>query len=398
MLRLALALLTISATGCGLYTGDDEPPPPCYPYAALSIAQEQRDPYTGTCNPGYYPCDDRCGPCPAYESADAIAPGPACYGACSGLDEQSCLASTECHAQYDVGGFIAGTVFNECWDIAPLPVTSGNACEGLDAWSCAMAEDCIGVFEVQHGPDDGILGRTFSYCAAQPVGGSCAAATCAPGTHCVEECVSACPDPGMGPGPEDPTCTTYCEARCIPDEPYSCAVIDCGPGYTCVEQCDSMDPTMGGPGYCYPACIPVPNHDPGECYAPVACDALPPACPTGTVAGVLNGCWSGYCIPEANCGPSDPGGCDPADGTCLVGPPMCPSGTIPGTSGGCYTGYCIPESSCPAVPCEALTDETTCLSRPECSAVYAGTNCTCLPDGSCTCESQEFSRCETWWL
>ncbi|MCX5742618.1 MAG: hypothetical protein NT062_08995, partial [Proteobacteria bacterium] len=265
----------------------------------------------------------------------------------------------------------------------------------LDAYSCAMHDDCVSQFEVTYGPTDAIQSRYFAACAPEPItGGSCLATTCGPGTHCEEQCTGACP-PDAGGMP----CDVYCAPTCVPDPTYSCANVDCGAGYMCVEQCDPLTatPTMGGTGGigCWPSCVQIVN-DPGECYGAVACDALPPACPADTTAGVLNGCWSGYCIPTSQCGPQDPGTCDAA--TCATPPPSCPSGTTAGVKNGCYTGYCIPDSSCPQLPCEALTDEASCQARMECSAVYSGDNCTCLPDGTCTCTSQTFARCETWVL
>jgi hypothetical protein len=40
---------------------------------------------------------------------------------------------------------------------------------------------------------------------------------------------------------------------------------------------------------------------PGRCFEPVACDALPPKCPSGTTPGVVDLCWSGACIPDDLC-------------------------------------------------------------------------------------------------
>jgi hypothetical protein len=42
---------------------------------------------------------------------------------------------------------------------------------------------------------------------------------------------------------------------------------------------------------------------PGRCWDPVACDAAPPACPTGTVPGIANGCYTQACIPTDLCEP-----------------------------------------------------------------------------------------------
>ena len=47
-------------------------------------------------------------------------------------------------------------------------------------------------------------------------------------------------------------------------------------------------------------CIPE-GSSPGDCQSPISCDALPPACPTGTTPGRANSCWTGACIPTRLC-------------------------------------------------------------------------------------------------
>lgn len=418
---LCFATITIvTATGCDLYWSDDGDDdvicltPPALPY---------RNPETGVCEPygggggGCGPCE----PCPlGAPETGALPAWPACYGSCQGLDEFTCGATAGCHlATYDYGyddgpmpvppgtgsgGGMGDTPdgpypsrYAECWDIAPLPVDSYSDCWNLDAYGCAMADHCVSNMFTSY---DGAGGTKFGYCSPeQPTTWTCENVDCGFGYHCEEQCYPYDPaDPMTGGG------MGGCYPTCVPDG-NSCAAVDCGPGYTCVERCDGgggptdpMDPTGGGgttpPGYCYTECVEIVN-EPGECYGDVWCDAIPPACPVGTTPGVLNGCYSGYCIPETNCGPADPGGCEPA--ICAVAPPSCPMGSIAGTKNGCYTGYCIPQSSCPALPCEALTDEMSCWARMECTAIYTGDDCTCTPTG-CSCTSQTFDRCETWWF
>ncbi|MBA3541372.1 MAG: hypothetical protein H0T79_17300 [Deltaproteobacteria bacterium] len=409
MLRLAAAAVLLSSlAGCDLYWEDD-PPQPCAYY--LTPAQDHRNPETGVCEPNYgggggcgYEDDGYCGPCPAAASDSISQQWPTCYGACSNLDEYSCLAEPGCHAAYNANARAdAGPAFMACWDIAPLPVAQGY-CEGLDAYSCAMHDDCAGYFEVEYGPDDSMSGSRFSFCGSEQPTAGCLATTCAPGTHCEEQCYGDCGtgtgDPMTGACPAE---SMSCYPMCVPDNTYSCANVDCGPGYQCVEQCDGgggkdpMDPTGGAPepGYCYPTCIQIVN-EPGECYGELWCDAVPPACPSpATTPGVANGCYTGYCIPVAQCGPQDPGSCEPA--ACAVPAPSCPSNTTAGVKNGCWTGYCIPDAACPQVPCEAVTTEAACLGRMECTPVYTGSDCTCDPSG-CTCTSQAFSRCESWLL
>ena len=136
--------------------------------------------------------------------------------------------------------------------------------------------------------------------------------------------------------------------------------------------------------------------DPGSCTGQVACDALPPSCPSGTTPGRANGCWTGYCIPNYACGPVDPGQCY-GSLTCATPAPNCPSGTTPGILNGCPTGFCIPTSDCPAAACETLTNEGACDARNDCVSVYEGTNCTCYPSG-CTCEVLTWDHCEAGYM
>jgi hypothetical protein len=88
--------------------------------------------------------------------------------------------------------------------------------------------------------------------------------------------------------------------------------------------------------------------DPGSCVGEVLCDALPPQCPSGTIAGRRNGCW---------------------------------------------TGYCIPYAECDQLPACSTLDEADCIGRSDCSPLYHGNNCTCTMTG-CTCQSWTFDACE----
>jgi len=158
----------------------------------------------------------------------------------------------------------------------------------------------------------------------------------------------------------DPQCSsTYFEdssgntsfLSCTDNAQQGC---DCGSGFHCVDECpaeacpppppDGSGTSCGG---CTPSCVP--NTDPGECTGTVLCNIAPPACPVGTTAGIANNCYTGYCIPNANCGPA---------------------------------------------ACASLTDAGSCTARPDCEAVYMGSNCTCDNTG-CTCTTLTFERCET---
>ena len=71
--------------------------------------------------------------------------------------------------------------------------------------------------------------------------------------------------------------------------------------YHSTEPCSSMDPDQCSRPFevCAPAGSP-----PGSCTGAVACDELPPACPTTSTPGIADGCYTGACIPRDLCGPS----------------------------------------------------------------------------------------------
>lgn len=117
---------------------------------------------------------------------------------------------------------------------------------------------------------------------------------------------------------------------------------DCATVYTSQEVAGPLAQSLSFAS-CMPELRPL---DPGTCDGQVLCRAAPPACPTGTVPGILNGCYSGYCIPDADCGPKDPGTCDAGGVRCNLAPPACPTGTEPGVKDGCWSGYCIPDAAC----------------------------------------------------
>jgi hypothetical protein len=96
------------------------------------------------------------------------------------------------------------------------------------------------------------------------------------------------------------------------------------------------------------------------------------------------------CAAETNT--TDPGSCV-GNITCLAAEPACPSGTIAGRRNGCWTGYCIPYAECDTLPtCDSL-GEAACISRTDCSPTYEGNNCTCNGQ-SCTCQSWTFDSCK----
>jgi len=370
MLRPLLATLALLAllgtSACSLYW-DNNHPPVCNNGLSGGVAvpanQQERDPQTGICATvgGGYPCDPQCGLCP--EATGSLSPDWAtCSGSCEALDESTCLATSGCRAAYfDDAGSGSTTTFRACWETAPSGPIEGGDCTTLDAYGCSRHDDCIALYSSS--------GPNFDRCAAEPVGNVCDRVDilCPNGAHCEQQCTSA-------------TCTPTCVAD------TTCDQTTCPAGETCIEQCTS--------GTCGPTCVTT-STSPGSCTGTVTCAVATPACPSGTVPGIDNGCYTGFCIPTWACGPGDPGTCWTGIGsiTCNSAPPACPSDTDPGVINGCWSGYCIPQSACPLPACDSLATEAACTARTDCTAVYAGVDCTCTSAG-CTCASETFARCQ----
>lgn len=349
-----LAPLLVLLAGCDLYFGggDDEPPPPCYDYATGgggAIAPlELRNPYTGECESfgGQYPCDDRCGPCPAYDTAEPAPNWGQCYSQCDALDEYSCLGTAGCQAAYETKegptpDGQTGYAFLGCWATAGGYPNEPANCSALDAESCSTRDTCSMNYVTRIAPDDG-LERGFSHCSAEGGSGTVcySDAECTDSERCTAGYEECNPPPGCDP---NQGCPAVCAGHCVPKQ-TSCSNIDCGPGSHCEEQC-SMGPN--GETYCEPICV-----------QDATCAAVD--------------CGPGYHCVE----------------TCTDPNPMDP--TAPGC-GQCYP-QCVPDSN-PA-SCAEITDEMTCYSRGDCQAVYQGDDCTCYPDG-CTCNVLTYDRCET---
>jgi hypothetical protein len=96
--------------------------------------------------------------------------------------------------------------------------------------------------------------------------------------------------------------------------PVSGGVCDGLDSWTCSQHddCAALHTQQCYPdGTCYQqfrACVAQQPGDRGTCYGEVLCDVMPPQCPTGTMPGVIGGCWSGYCIPDDECEPPPPPG------------------------------------------------------------------------------------------
>ncbi len=248
MTKVLAALAILFAAGCDLYfTGDDTGDDVCNYGTGGGAAEpyyELRNPYTGQCEyqGGGYPCDGVCGPCPATTDVDVADPDwGACYGKCSGLDEQSCYATSGCYAAYLENTAIDDAQptreFWGCWDTAPSGPVQGQ-CLGLDGHECSRHDDCIAVYD----------GSSFLSCepelVPQPPG--CAAIDCGPGYTCEEVCTT---DPM-----NNPTCTAQCVAlaacETLTTEQACTSRADCTPvydGYDCTcypDHCECQTQTF----------------------------------------------------------------------------------------------------------------------------------------------------------
>jgi hypothetical protein len=380
-MRIWLAFMpALLLAGCDMYFGDGDDEPPCADYNNGGIYAQYRDPASGTCidSGGWGGCEDQCAPCVSNGEVDGYVDMGFCSSACTGLDQATCEATSGCYAAIYDDGTALKPEYDGCWQTAPSGPVQGT-CANLDAFECSRHDDCELIYGSNTGPDS-----RFIECRQETPFQGCGdvGSDCAPGYHCEEQCYPS-DDPAGDPNGK----MGYCQTVCVPDG-NACAAVDCAPGYDCIESCEVLG---NGTLQCDTQCVPS-GMDPGSCTGPVACDALPPSCPSGTTAGIRDLCWSGYCIPNNACGPGDPGECY---GTvaCATASPSCPSGTTPGVENACWTGYCIPTSQCPLATCETLSSENACDARSDCTPVYTGTDCTCYPNG-CSCGTLTYDHCD----
>jgi hypothetical protein len=443
---IALAMLASLASGCQIYLGDDDPPPPCDtptipPTAPLLLL----DPSTGECvqfDLGGPICDpDSCN-CAWLP----IAPPPSwapCDSACSLLDEYTCMATSGCRATY------RGEEFHACFATDQTGPVQGE-CAGLDAWSCSIHDDCVAVHEggvtiaLDPIPTPPPLGW-FRSCDSEPTpcydyGDGDDIDMCQPGEHCnardvclpppaCDDAIGICAEPDYTCGgfcvPDDRgTCfgEVFCEVvapECPPGSTpgvrNGCYTFECIPLGECPSvpfeechgqpACDAIPPECpeghvpqqrGGcwTGACIPLELCEQEPQPGSCIGQVVCRALPPDCAAGSVPGIANGCFDGTCIPLDECGAWPPAYFCGGDVQCESEPPSCPEGYEPLNDGLCWTDICAPLAMCQPQPvCADLTDEDACLSTSGCTPVYTGVDCTCSPAG-CDCQSWAFDRCQ----
>lgn len=122
----------------------------------------------------------------------------------------------------------------------------------------------------------------------------------------------------------------------------ACNAISCGPGYHCEDQCKD---TCGPTGDCGPQC-------------------------------------GAMCVPDGNvCANVDCGPGYECVQTCIDPTPT-------------HNGQCFAQCH-PTTSCEAITTETACAARTDCSTVYLGDDCTCTPTGGCHCEILTYDHCES---
>jgi hypothetical protein len=245
---------------------------------------------------------------------------------------------------------------------------------------------------------------------------------CAAGCACV---AGVCEEWGFCSYDSDCMPGFVCDDRasCVPDgsEPGACTS-----DYECPwgTFCDEMSGACVGSWTCYDSsecgpgmacddrgtCVPAKCTSDDQCLAGCYCeDTIGECVETGTCTSDAE-CWDGMTCDEARstCVPGtaeDPGTCD-GEITCTEPPPACPPGSTPGIKDGCYTGYCILISTtctppAPPLECPDIASEAECFDRDDCVTVYAGINCTCGPDCSCTgfeagcvCESFEYFGCD----
>ncbi len=164
------------------------------------------------------------------------------------------------------------------------------------------------------------------------------------GSTCDPSC-GPCPETAFAPIPSWGSCGSFCEGQdeagcaaspecrvvkdarcavsgdcttdflgCFPTDSFTDPTTDCfaaRDGQTCsrssactalhrLEPCPlALDAPCPEP---FAMCVPE-GQSPGQCFAPVTCDAVGPACPKDSTPGIENGCFTGACIPMDLCGP-----------------------------------------------------------------------------------------------
>jgi hypothetical protein len=276
----ALAALALLAPGCAIYFpdgdddddcewgGGDQPPPDGDGEGAPEAPTGLRNPSTGQCE--YYGgggggggCNDPCG-CDDTPDEGEPAPLPSwgyCDGYCTGLDEQTCLATAGCRGGYIETCPTAGPCdlatqrsFYECWQVDQTGPIQGS-CENLDAWSCSVHDDCVAVHHDTcnsfaadaAGAEPLVVPCLGEFLSCQPEvaeTGCYGDDDCAAEEHCnaADVCL---PPPGCEMGDPDSNglidCPAVCYGWCVPDEqPVTCEQVTDEMGCLAREDCSAI--------------------------------------------------------------------------------------------------------------------------------------------------------------
>jgi len=209
-----------------------------------------------------------------------------------------------------------------------------SECDGKAANDCMAAPGCFAAYTEWPSQDrQGEFRGCWQTAPSGPTGGSCAgldAQSCSRHDNCTAHYTDE--DTKVRTSPRQPTTFLYCVDEVASP---SCASTTCQTGSHCEEQCYPCD-GQDGPcdPICQPMCVPDTN----------ACEAID--------------CGAGWACTE-----------------------VC--------SGGACGAQCVPSGTC-----EAITTEPACKTRPDCTTVYNGEDCTCYPD-HCECNVLTYERCET---
>lgn len=245
----SLVLLAL-VSGCTLYFDDDDEPPCAIPLT-LDPGSGYRNPETGMCEQGPtpWPCDDRCGPCPAVvESALSLPDWGECVGECTGLDEATCMVTAGCRIAYaNDPTNDAGPQFWACWAVAQSGPIQGGGCTGLAAQECSRHDDCTATYDVSIDTDGVVVSGDFASCA--PEDALCISdSDCGTGERCTageEECLSGpgCDTPGGG-------CGGVCYGHCVPELAPACETLATEPA--CKSRTDCVPIYEGSDCTCTP--------------------------------------------------------------------------------------------------------------------------------------------------
>jgi hypothetical protein len=151
--------------------------------------------------------------------------------------------------------------------LAPIPSwgTCFSSCENLDETTCGARTDCRVVKD--------------AFCAVQ---GDCFTdfLGCFPTDNFIDESVDCASAFDGETCSRNPACTAFHRQEACPLKPEDPAPPQCQRDFA----------------FCMPEGV-----SPGVCNAPVACDSAGPNCPSGTTAGIAEGCFTGACIPLDLC-------------------------------------------------------------------------------------------------